>query len=131
MRIGVTVFLGLVVVCAPARASCFSTRTTVVDRPVVVADAGTLPVNKPLDVPDSQAAPDLARFEAAHARAAQAASQGAFQDARRELGSLLPDADAPEILDSLEFDLHIELAWLRWAERDFVGALAELDTADS
>jgi hypothetical protein len=72
---------------------------------------------------------DLAtRYKAVYEQATAAATGGDFARATTLLEALVPEAKTrPD--DDLEFWLHNELTWLRWAQADLHGALAEVDQA--
>jgi hypothetical protein len=76
------------------------------------------------------AEPFKTRMNAAYKRAVDAATRGDFASGERELTTLLDDASHLEGNDAA-FWLHNQLTWLRWAEGDLVGALAEVDGAKS
>ncbi len=80
-----------------------------------------------LDAPP--APPDLrVRYKIAYDEATKAAAAGDFVKARDLLSALVPESKThPD--DDLEFWLHNELTWIRWAEQDMTGALAEVDAA--
>jgi hypothetical protein len=68
------------------------------------------------------------RYKSAYDKATDAASAGDFSKARELLGTIVPEAKTrPD--DDLEFWLHNQLTWLRWAENNFAGALEEVDAA--
>lgn len=80
-----------------------------------------------LEAPPSP--PDLhERQKAAYAEATAAASKGDLFRARELLSALVAEAKTrPD--DDLEFWLHNELTWVRWADGDLTAALAEVDHA--
>ncbi len=69
------------------------------------------------------------RYQAAHARAIEAAKKGDFVEAESELRAIaeLPDA----VPGGHAVGLHAELAWLRWADGDLGSAYRELDAEQS
>ncbi len=78
---------------------------------------------------DAPAVGDLhARQKQAYAEATAAAAAGDLDKARALLSALVPEAKARPG-DDLEFWLHNELTWIRWAEGDLAGARAEVDQA--
>ncbi len=70
------------------------------------------------------------RRSAAYKRATEDAGHADYASAERELSSLLDEALKRENDDSA-FWMHNQLTWVRWAEGDLVGALAEVDGAKS
>jgi SnoaL-like domain len=69
-----------------------------------------------------------ARQKQAYVEATAAASAGDLGKARALLSALVPEAkERPG--DELEFWLHNELTWIRWAEGDRAGARVEVDQA--
>jgi len=80
-----------------------------------------------LDAPP--AGPDLhTRQKQAYVEATIAATSGDLPRARSLLSALVPQAKAHPN-DELEFWLHNELTWIRWAEGDRAGARAEVEQA--
>jgi len=78
---------------------------------------------------DAPAAGDLhERKDKAYQEATAAAAAGDLEKARTALSALVPEAkEHPG--DDLEFWLHNELTWIRWAEGDRAGARAEVEQA--
>lgn len=73
--------------------------------------------------------PDLhTRQKQAYAAATAAATAGDLPRARALLSALVPEAKTSPT-DELEFWLHNELTWVRWAEGDRAGARAEVEQA--
>jgi hypothetical protein len=79
--------------------------------------------------PEAPKPPELrARYKVAYDAATDAATKGDLGKARELVAALLPDAKTkPD--DDIEFWLHNELTWLRWAENNLAGALEEVDAA--
>jgi hypothetical protein len=80
--------------------------------------------------PQETAASFHPRMKAAYERAVEAAARADFATGERELSALLDEALSREG-DDAAFWLHNQLTWLRWAEGDLAGALAEVDGAKS
>jgi hypothetical protein len=74
--------------------------------------------------PPSPAAPSDEAYRAAYGRSVAAAARGDLEGAQRELEVLVTSA---EVSETNRFWLHNELTWIRWAEGDLLGALAEAD----
>jgi SnoaL-like domain len=94
---------------------------------VTVPNALFVDVRTLLDAP--AAGPDLhARQKKAYDAAVVAATSGDLAGARGLLSALVPEAKTNPG-DELEFWLHNELTWLRWAQGDRAGARAEVEQA--
>src|SRR5262249_19188184 len=68
------------------------------------------------------------RYDAAYREAVAAAAAGDLAKADALLSALVPEAKTRPA-DDLEFWLHNELTWVRWAAGDLAGARAEVERA--
>jgi uncharacterized protein (TIGR02246 family) len=86
-----------------------------------------------LDKPAAASAlPYEQRYDAAYKRATEAAERKDFGAGQRELSAFLDEATARAADgDDSAFWIHNALTWLRWADGDLLGALAEIDGAKS